>query len=185
MASSYTTNYQLNQWAAADKVLREEFNQDNAKIDGALAAIQSAVAQEAAQRQQAVTAEAQARQAADLAEQQARETAVEAVAAVIPQIAFGTYTGNGAASQTISLAFTPTVVFVCRMDGGLYINSGSGHVYGGLALTGNPAYHDYNGTHPSVSIVTNGFTVYYQKIDSYSTISSNKEDTVFHYIAFG
>ena len=39
MASSYTTNYQLNQWAAADKVLREEFNQDNQKIDVALAGL--------------------------------------------------------------------------------------------------------------------------------------------------
>ena len=65
MASNQTSNYGLNQWTATDKVLREEFNQDNAKIDGALAAIQSAVAQEAAQRQQAVTAEAQARQALD------------------------------------------------------------------------------------------------------------------------
>ena len=65
MASGYTTNYGLCQWQGADAFLREEFNQDNAKIDGALAAIQSAVAQEAAQRQQAVTAEAQARQALD------------------------------------------------------------------------------------------------------------------------
>ena len=38
MASSQTTNYSLNQWTAEDPVLREEFNQDNAKIDAALAA---------------------------------------------------------------------------------------------------------------------------------------------------
>lgn len=36
MASNQTTNYNLNQWAAEDRVLREEFNQDNAKIDTAL-----------------------------------------------------------------------------------------------------------------------------------------------------
>lgn len=36
MASSQTTNYGLNQWAAEDKVLREAFNQDNATIDAAL-----------------------------------------------------------------------------------------------------------------------------------------------------
>ena len=39
MASNHTTNYQLCQWEAADKVLRTDFNQDNAKIDAALAAI--------------------------------------------------------------------------------------------------------------------------------------------------
>lgn len=35
MASSYTTKLQLNQWAAADKFLREEFNQDNQRIEAA------------------------------------------------------------------------------------------------------------------------------------------------------
>ena len=39
MASGQTANYQLNQWEAEDKVLRTEFNADNAKIDAALAAI--------------------------------------------------------------------------------------------------------------------------------------------------
>ena len=36
MASNYTENYGLCQWEAADQVLREEFNQDNAKVDEAL-----------------------------------------------------------------------------------------------------------------------------------------------------
>ena len=39
MASNYTTNYQLNQWEAGDQVLRAEFNQDNQKIDAALAGL--------------------------------------------------------------------------------------------------------------------------------------------------
>ena len=34
---NYTQNYQLNQWEAADRVLREDFNRDNQKIDAALA----------------------------------------------------------------------------------------------------------------------------------------------------
>ena len=33
-----TTNYQLNQWAKSDRVLMEDFNSDNQKIDAALAA---------------------------------------------------------------------------------------------------------------------------------------------------
>ena len=41
MASNYTTNYQLSQWEAGDQVLRTEFNQDNQKIDTALAGLDS------------------------------------------------------------------------------------------------------------------------------------------------
>ena len=37
MAANQTTNYQLNQWEAADQVLRTDFNADNAKVDAALA----------------------------------------------------------------------------------------------------------------------------------------------------
>ena len=34
-----TANYELNQWDPGDRILREEFNGDNARIDAALAAI--------------------------------------------------------------------------------------------------------------------------------------------------
>ena len=37
MASGQTQYYGLNQWEAADQVLRTEFNADNAKIETALA----------------------------------------------------------------------------------------------------------------------------------------------------
>ena len=36
MASNYTENLNLCQWAAKDKVLREEFNEDNRKIEAAI-----------------------------------------------------------------------------------------------------------------------------------------------------
>lgn len=42
MASNYTENYGLCQWEATDQVRREEFNEDNAKIDEALVGIQAA-----------------------------------------------------------------------------------------------------------------------------------------------
>ena len=38
MASGYTEHYGLCQWQGEDKFLREEFNQDNEKIDAAVAA---------------------------------------------------------------------------------------------------------------------------------------------------
>ena len=39
----YTEHYQLNQWDAADRVLREDFNADNAKLDAALGGLQTQV----------------------------------------------------------------------------------------------------------------------------------------------
>ncbi len=38
MAGNYTEHYQLSQWQPQDRVLRTEFNQDHAKLDGAIAA---------------------------------------------------------------------------------------------------------------------------------------------------
>lgn len=37
MSTNHTENYNLCQWEATDQVLRSDFNQDNAKIDAALA----------------------------------------------------------------------------------------------------------------------------------------------------
>ena len=34
-----TTNYQLNQWAKSDRIMMDDFNSDNAKIDAALGTI--------------------------------------------------------------------------------------------------------------------------------------------------
>ena len=53
MSTNHTTNYDLNQWEGTDKVLRTEFNADNAKIDAALKANADAIAAEAAAREAA------------------------------------------------------------------------------------------------------------------------------------
>ena len=41
MASNYTEHYGLCQWEATDQVLREEFNEDNRKVDEALSNLAS------------------------------------------------------------------------------------------------------------------------------------------------
>lgn len=41
MASGQTSNYELNQWAAEDRVLREEFNRDNAALDTVLSEMEA------------------------------------------------------------------------------------------------------------------------------------------------
>ena len=37
---NHTTNYQLNQWAKSDRLMMDDFNADNTKIDAALGALQ-------------------------------------------------------------------------------------------------------------------------------------------------
>ncbi|RKI65404.1 hypothetical protein D7V91_14230 [bacterium 1xD42-67] len=59
-----TKHYQLNQWAAGDKVQRIDFNADNAKIDAALRTNADAIDAEATARDKAVAAEVSARTAA-------------------------------------------------------------------------------------------------------------------------
>ena len=44
MPSNQTPNYQLSQWSRDDRVLMEDFNADNAKIDAALKAHDAALA---------------------------------------------------------------------------------------------------------------------------------------------
>ena len=83
-----TTNYGLTQWEAADRILMENFNSDNAKVDAALKANADAIAAEAAARAEAV-----------------------------PQFVTGSFTGTGEESVTkhYSLGFRPKMV-VLRTD---------------------------------------------------------------------
>jgi len=41
---THTTNYNLSQWDAGDRILRDDFNADNARIDAALAASANTIA---------------------------------------------------------------------------------------------------------------------------------------------
>ena len=45
----HTTNYQLSQWETTDRILMEDFNSDNVKIDAALKSQADAIATKAAQ----------------------------------------------------------------------------------------------------------------------------------------
>ena len=50
-----TEKYQLNQWEASDRILREDFNNDNANLESSLAALQAALDQEVSARKSAVS----------------------------------------------------------------------------------------------------------------------------------
>ena len=91
-----TSNYQLNQWQLHDRVMMQDFNADNAKIDAALKAEADARAAETSARQAADTAERTAREAADAAHQAALNTHAAQIAKLGNcQIYTTTYVGNG------------------------------------------------------------------------------------------
>ena len=62
-----TANYQLNQWDGEDRIMRVDFNSDNAKIDAALQQNAAALSQATADLQSALETERQARASGDTA----------------------------------------------------------------------------------------------------------------------
>ena len=159
MPSNYTKNYQLNQWEAEDKVVRTDFNADNAKIDAALGTLAAAV------------------------ERKAEASALTSTAAAIPKIVSGTYTGNGAASKLVNIGFTPKVVYVITQDGYSHTTN---MIFGGMALPDSPAKLDTGSDEfLAVSIVDQGFRVYYDSSNNYYKAYANIKDRVYHYLAIG
>ena len=167
MASNkHTTQYQLNQWQAGDPVLREDFNSDNLKLENALAALATALATKAGNDQ------------------------LSAAEQTIPKVSAGSYVGDGTASKSISLPFTPKAVYVCPSHGGtLWIPEGSGngttYTYGGLAVTGQNAV-TWRGGHDVVAIQTGGFTAYYAHYSNeFMYAAANMENQTYVFIAIG
>lgn len=52
-----TTQYHLNQWEAEDRILRQDFNRDNANLEQALLTLKTAVEAEVRARTEAVAGE--------------------------------------------------------------------------------------------------------------------------------
>lgn len=170
MATNHTTNYNLNLWEASDNFVREEFNENTSKIDAALAT--------------------KATTAALTAETNARTTAVNTLTQTVNQkarIAVGQYTGNGAATRTISVGFTPKAVLLMTASG----ESGTGnsygtHTIGGLAVTGSPLTFSYGGqTKPAMEIVSGGFRVFYDVTNDNFNINTNHNLEQYNYFAIG
>ncbi len=100
MPNSQTPNFGLSQWVKQDKVLMEDFNADNAKIDAAL-----------------------------IAEANARMSLGTSLGAALAQkgncrIVWGTYTGNNLAGEahptTLTFDGRPLAVFIRPGGGGFY-----------------------------------------------------------------
>ena len=130
-----TANYQLNQWVKSDRVLMDDFNADNAKLDAAIKAVDTK------------------------ADGKAAQSALDAAKATIPKVAAGVCTGNGEESQKISLGFTPKAVFLCRQDG--FFREPNAF-FGGVAVTGaGVLIGTVNGdVYRVVEITDGGFLIY-------------------------
>ena len=112
MSTNHTEHYSLCQWEPADKVLREDFNADNAALDAALARIEAT---------------------ASAAKTQAQQLSDTAYTTGFPPFVAGTFTGDGQASRLIELGFHPTAVLLFTGNGLTFV---SPNCYGGLATRG-------------------------------------------------
>ena len=134
MASNYTTNYKLCQWEPSDKVLRNEFNADNAKIDAALAT----------------------KVDRSVVNTKASQAALDALSATVTQhsaaltgkgncqIEVTDYTGNGQTTRTHTFPRRPVIAFITG-SAMMPIGYGGTHTYNlsnslsavGLTWSGN------------------------------------------------
>ena len=116
---------------------------------------------------------------AETAAREALSGRVGALESAVPQkcqIYIGTYTGDGAASQKITLGFTPKAVFIAQNGLGFQ----NGNYYGAaLAVTGQPA-RLANDT--GLAVENGGFRTY-QSETSYHVLL-NSANTRYIYIAF-
>ena len=91
-----TGNFQLNQWDPEDRILRTDFNEDNAKLDAALKSQAEALAAETAAREQADAAFGNCK------------------------MQYGTYVGTGTYGDSnptrLTFSFEPKLVIIQMLD---------------------------------------------------------------------
>ena len=103
------------------------------------------------------------------------DAALKSVSDASPEIVFGTYTGDGNASQTINLGRKPRIVLVEVAYG---IRSGSG-AYGGLAAQGYPAKRN---AVQMITLTDDGFIVYLYDPGGYGA-RTNDSGITYYYLA--
>ena len=162
-----TEHYQLSQWDPNDQVKRTDFNEDNAKLDAALAAKAESTSVNAALAELRATDAKKADSSSvdsRFDTQDGRLTALEGRLEAI----VGTYTGDGEPSHVISLGVTPKLVLVEFPDG-------TRSRRGGMAVTGAPMI--YSGD-IGIEIVDGGF-----RVTLVNYVEMNVLDAKYYYLA--
>lgn len=113
---------------------------------------------------------------------------IDAALAEKSAVVFGTYTGNGAASQAVSLPFAAKFVCVWPIEGER-CNS-INDVWSARATASTPQTLGYDSHVPCLSIAASGFTVYYRtgvqtRNSSDAKVYTNYGDEAYAYIAIG
>ena len=103
-------------------------------------------------------------------------TAVETAMAGRPEVVIGSYTGNGLASRTISLGFTPKCVILVNAEGRMSTGGTGYDIAGGVFFPG--------GKHTTCKVVAGGFTVSATSNSGLSTNSTDSNQSPYFYIAF-
>ena len=166
-----TPNFHLSQWDSTDRIIMNDFNDDNKKVDAALAKLQ-------AEKADRTTADDLQTQVNARATTSALNSAVSNLQSQLDgKIVVGTYQGDNQNTRFISLGFTPKMVFVIPNHAEL-VNTGRRR--GGLALEGSPC-QDSN--RKVVEIVTGGFNVFYTGTSYTSDIMANYDGFTYHYFA--
>jgi len=153
MSTNYTQNYKLCQWEPSDKVLRTDFNEDNAKLETALSGLQTSL-------------------------NQTNSTLSYAYSPSYRPLVAGSYVGTGSASRTIYIGFRPRAVLV--ISGEFLTADYTGVVkciYSGMAVDGITFPNE-----GAVAITSQGFSVSYS-IDSQRQVRTNESNRKYLYIA--
>nr|WP_297173207.1 hypothetical protein [uncultured Agathobaculum sp.] len=134
-----------------------------------LTAIETAIETEADDRAESDGLEAAMRQSRD----NSLQLQINTLSLGKSEVACGFFTGDDAASRTITLSFTPKVVFLLCHGWQMY----SYGVCGGVALSDRPIIMD---TTTCLAITENGFTVCYKE----NVSMTNSHDVEYVYVAF-
>ena len=171
MPTNHTTNYSLNQWVKSDQVKMEDFNADNAKIDAALKAHDTALASKAstsALNSLKTTVNGKASTSALTELQSTLNSKISGLQSTITsqgtaldlrncQVHFATRTGDGGSTPTFTFPRKPWVVifFLSSYHGLVAVRGGSKlYAIGGDSRDFNTAAYQFSGN--SVTFTAGG-----------------------------
>ena len=172
MSTNHTPNYSLCQWEAEDKVLRTEFNADNAKIDAAIKAVDRRVDGKAS-----TTSVNSLKSTVDSLSQTVAGHTSSLSGKGNCQIYTTSYVGNGKYGSSNPCSFTfplkPMVVLVVGLQGyqGIFLRDCGLHYAGRFGGNGN-----------FVNLTWGSRSVQWYS-DQSTTVQMNLTNTTYHLIA--
>lgn len=180
MSTNHTEHYELSQWLSTDQVLRTDFNEDNVKVDAALADLADEVSSKADQAA-LETLSGQVAQKADT-------EALLQLQVTIPKLVVGTYVGNGedGYSYPCTLDFTETLgrppqLILVRTNTDPSCTKSLTMIHGVTAV-GCYNCHDFvMGTENTVNWSGNAVSWYGEN----SSAQMNEEGVLYRYFAIG